>query len=141
MVHAGGFYGMHGAGFGFFNPLGFILFLVVIVLLVRFFVKSGRYGAWQGNGMRGDWNRSAPWVQARETNEVNDEALSVARERLAKGEINPEQFETIKGGLKVDVSNAPLGRHDTALQVARERFAKSEITLEEFEAVKKILAS
>jgi uncharacterized membrane protein len=140
MVHAGGFYGMHGAaGFGFFNPLGIILFLVVIVLLIRFFVKSRRYAAWQG--AKGDWNRSAPWVQAREVSEVTDKALSVARERLAKGDINPEQFKTIKQGLRVDVSNAPLGRHDTALQVARARFARGEITLEEFEAVKKTLAS
>jgi uncharacterized membrane protein len=169
MVHAGGFYGMHGFGFGlgFLNLLGTILFFVFIFMLIKFFVKGARYAGyrnWQGRGdwggrsprdwknsagKNGDWKTKAPWMsekfwaEGRENSrpDVDDEAMNVARERVAQGEITPEQFETIKQGLKVDMSDSPLGRHDKAVHLARLRFAKGEIGLEEFEAVKKTLLS
>jgi uncharacterized membrane protein len=165
MVHAGGFYAMHGLGFGlgFLNLIGTILFFAFIFMVIKFFIKGGRYAAYrnwsghEGHGRsewsrgdwgRGGWNRGAPWMQGKEGQgkegfrpEADDEAMSVARERLAQGEINPEQFETIKGGLKVDMSDAPMGRHDKAVHLARLRFAKGEITVEEFAAVKKTLLS
>jgi uncharacterized membrane protein len=173
MVHAGGFYAMHGLGFGlgFLNLIGTILFFAFIFMVIKFFIKGGRYAAYRnwsgheshgrgdwnrGDGGRGGWNRGAPWMRGNEgqgkgdfrpwhgntpSAGADDEAMSVARERLAQGEINPEQFETIKGGLKVDMSDAPMGRHDKAVHLARLRFAKGEISLEEFNAVKKTLLS
>jgi uncharacterized membrane protein len=167
MVLAGGFNGMHGLGFGlgFLNFIGTILFFVFVFMLIKFFVKGRRYAGhrgWHGRGdwnkndwKRGDWGKGAPWMreefwqQRREGSrpeggdwqEHSDEAMNVARERLAQGEITPEQFETIKQGLKVDMSDSSGGRFDKALHVARLRFAKGEITSEEFEAVKKTLLS
>jgi uncharacterized membrane protein len=113
---------------------------------------DGSTGGWN----RSDWGRGAPWMreefwqQRREgfrpggrdwNSESDDEAMTVARERLAGSEITPEQFETIKGGLKVDMSDSSRGRFDKAVHTARLRFAKGEITSEEFEAVKKTLLS
>lgn len=163
-----GMHGMHGFGFGlgFLNFVGTILFFIFIFMLVKFFVKGARYAGyrnWQGRGdwnrgdwgkrgwsPRGNWKNKAPWMNekfwmddkegAHSHSDSDDEAMNVARERLAQGEITPEQFETVKQGLKVDMSDSPLGRHDRAVHLARLRFAKGEITLEEFEAVKKALA-
>jgi putative membrane protein len=163
MVEAGGFYGMHGMhgfgfGLGFLNFIGTILFFVALFALIRFFIKGARYAGyrnWQGRGdwgrndwKPGGWKNKAPWMSEKfwaddkggSRPDVDDEAMSVARERVAQGEITPEQFETIKQGLKVDMSDSPLGRHDKAVHLARLRFAKGEISLEEFEAVKKVLS-
>jgi uncharacterized membrane protein len=161
MEHAG-FYAMHGFGFGlgFLNFIGTILFFIFIFMVIKFFIRNARYAGhrgWHGRGdggkdnwNRGDWGRKAPWMSEkfwegkegprRGYGEVDDEAMNVARERVAQGEVTPEQFETIKGGLKVDMSDSPLGRHDRAVHLARLRFAKGEISLEEFEAVKKALS-
>jgi uncharacterized membrane protein len=146
---------MHGAGFGlgFLNLIGTVLFFAFIVMAIKFFVKGGRYAGYRNHN--GPWHRGAPWMHGSEglgkdgatkdgfrrwQGEVSeDEAMSVARERLASGQINPEQFEAVKQGLKVDMSDSPLGRHDKAVHLARLRFAKGEITAEEFEAVKKTL--
>ncbi len=159
MVHAGGFYGMHGLGFGlgFLNLIGTILFFVFIFMLIKFFIKGRHYAGhrdWHGRGEwgRSDWGRRGPpwmsekfWAEGKEGQRphatTDDEAMNVVRERVAQGEITPEQFETIKAGLKVDMSDAPLGRHDKAVHLARLRFAKGEITPQEFEAVKKTLLS
>jgi uncharacterized membrane protein len=166
MVHAGGFYGMHGFGFGlgFLNLIGTILFFIFIFMLIKFFVRGARYAGhrnWHGRGdwnkrdwsrrdwNRGDWKGKAPWMSEKfwmddkegsRSYDTDDEAMNTARERLAQGEITPEQFETVKQGLKVDMSDSPLGRHDKAVHLARLRFAKGEISLEEFDAVKKALA-
>lgn len=159
MVEAGGFYGMHGMhgfgfGLGFLNFIGTILFFILIFMLIKFLIRGSRYAGyrnWQGRGDWGksDWGRRGPpwmsekfWMDKKENArpDVDDEAMSVARERLAQGEITPEQFEIIKNGLKVDMSDSPLGRHDRAVHLARLRFAKGEITLEELEAVKKALS-
>jgi uncharacterized membrane protein len=159
MALAGGFYG-HGLGFGlgFLNFIGTILFFIFIFMLIKFFVKGRHYAGhrnWHGRGEwnRGDWGRRGPpwmnekfWSQDKEGlrpgySDADDEAMSVARERLAQGTITPEQFETIRGGLKVDMSDSSGGRFDKAVHLARLRFAKGEITAEEFEAVKKTLLS
>ncbi len=166
MVLAGGFHGMHGFGFGlgFLNLIGTVLFFAFIFMLIKFFVRGARYAGyrnWQGRGdwskrdwkrdnWKGDdWKNKAPWLSEKFWSEgkeglhpnTEDEAMNVARERVAQGEITPEQFETIKQGLKVDMSDVPLGRHDRAVHLARLRFAKGEITSEEFEAVKRTLLS
>ena len=67
--------------------------------------------------------------------------MRVARERLANSELSPEEFVTLKEGLRM---SAPHGeatpyRRDSALTTARMRFAQGEISREEFEAVKKAL--
>jgi uncharacterized membrane protein len=168
MVEAGGFYGMHGMhgfgfGLGFLNFIGTILFFIALFALIRFLIKGARYAGyrnWQGRGdwnrnewksggwkNPGDWKNKAPWMSEKFWSDdkggshpdLDDEAMRVARERVAQGEITPEQFETVKQGLKVDMSDSPLGRHDKAVHLARLRFAKGEISLEEFEAVKKAL--
>lgn len=160
-----------GFGLGFLNFIGTILFFFFIFMVIKFFIRGSRYaghrgwhgrGDWsksdwkRGDGNTGGWNRGAPWMReefwqqrkegfrpgGRDWNsDSDDEAMSVARERLAQGEINPEQFETIKGGLKVDMSDSSGGRFDKAVHLARLRFAKGEITSDEFEAVKKTLLS
>jgi uncharacterized membrane protein len=161
MALAGGFYG-HGLGFGlgFLNFIGTILFFIFIFMLIKFFIRGSRYAGhrpWHGRGdwSKDDWGRRGPpwmreefWQGRKEGSrpwswysEAGDEAMSVARERLAQGEITPEQFEAVKGGLKVDMADSSSGRFDKALHLARLRFAKGEITLEEFEAVKKTLLS
>ena len=63
--------------------------------------------------------------------------MRIARDRLASGEVTPEQYEAIKRGLSS--TEAPYGRPDGALAKARARFARGEISLEEFEAVKRAL--
>ena len=159
-----------GFGLGFLNFIGTILFFVFIFMLIKFFIKGRHYvghRGWHGRGDwnksdwkrgdwgRGSWNRGAPWMredfwqgrkegspsEGRDWQEHDDEAMNVARERLAGSEITPEQFETIKQGLKVDMSDSSGGRFDKAVHLARLRFAKGEITSEEFEAVKKTLLS
>lgn len=76
-------YGMDG-----FGGLGMLIFwgLVIfgIVLLVRWFSDESRRGTspFAGRDAGG-----------------RDRALEIARERLAKGEITPEEFESIKRGL------------------------------------------
>jgi uncharacterized membrane protein len=158
-----------GFGLGFLNFIGTILFFVFIFMLIKFFVRGARYAGYrgwnrgdssrQGWNRGGDWGKNAPWMreefwQSRKGgprswhgdwhgeshNDVDDEAMTIARERLAKSEVTPEQFETIKQGLKVDMSDTS-GRFDKAVHLARVRFAKGEITSEEFEAVKKTLLS
>ncbi|MGL4610198.1 MAG: hypothetical protein ACRCYY_11025 [Trueperaceae bacterium] len=148
MVLAGGFHGMHAFGFGlgFLNFIGTILFFIFLFMLIKFFARGIRYAGyrnWQGRGdckrSKSDWGKHAPWMreefwQSREggSDESEDEAMSVARERLAQSEITPKQFETLKGGLEVDMSDT-LGRFDKAVHIARLRFAKGEISSEEFD--------
>jgi uncharacterized membrane protein len=164
MVLAGGFHGMHGVGFGlgFLNFIGTILFFVFIFMLIKFFIRGSRYAPYRGwnrgdwskhDWRKSDWGKNAPWMREEfwqhrnrpwhgdSESDTDDEAMGVARERLAKSEITPEQFETIRQGLKVDRSDSSGGRFDKAVHLARLRFAKGEITSEEFEAVKKTLLS
>jgi putative membrane protein len=118
---------------GFLNLLGMILFFVFLVWGFKMFFRGLRYsnGAGWMSGSCGPRYR----VQ-------HDEAVETARQRLAQGDIDAEEFEAIKSGLKTESTWvqgwAPWGR-DRAIEVARMRFAKGEITFEEFEAVKKTL--
>jgi uncharacterized membrane protein len=142
---------MMGFGFGFLNFIGTILFFVFLFALLRMFLRGARYsgmgrgwgGPWMGGrhgwggrgwgGMIGGWNG-------------RDDALETARERLAKSEITPEQFEAIKKGLETrrqrDEEQGLRGwmsSKDDALETARMRFARGEISAEEFEMIKKAL--
>ena len=78
----------NGYGMGWFGGIGMVIFwgLVIfgIVMLLRWFSnQSGRSTSPPGGNMGG-----------------RDQALEIARERLAKGEIKPEEFESIKRGLE-----------------------------------------
>ena len=156
---------MHGMGFGlgFLNLIGTLLFFGFIFMAIKFLVKGRHHANGRGDWGRGPWGPShwkqgPPWMQGERQGKGNqskegfhpwsddskpgrDEALNVARERLAQSEISPEQFETIKQGLKVDMSDSSAERFDKAVHLARLRFAKGEISAEEFEAVKRTLLS
>ncbi|MEM6430113.1 MAG: SHOCT domain-containing protein, partial [Deinococcota bacterium] len=83
----------------------------------------------------------------------NDEALNTARERFAKGEINADEFASLKEELAGNQAeqastSRPSGMgfgpfsgwgRERALDIARMRLAKGEITAEEFATVKKTL--
>ncbi len=157
-------HGMQGAGmgfgFGFLNLVGNLLFLFLIFWLIKNLVFSWRNGDFGGGswgpGLGGSGGPGGPgsnrkqrkeaW-KARQQESANaapqaDDALAVARQRVAEGEIQPEEFEVIKQGLSNDHVNQDgwsARAHDSALDTARMRFAKGEISLEEFEAVKKTL--
>jgi putative membrane protein len=157
-------HGLHmGFGLGFLNLLGTVLFFMFFLMALKFFFRlrhSGNESDWVGP----DWRRKAyqryrSWAQDSEGldrnghkrhrvpdeqvwSHINDEAMQVARERLANGELSPEAFETIKQGLLgSETSEAARDyRLDSALSICRLRFAKGELSLEEFEAVKKALS-
>ena len=126
----------HGFGFGlgFLNFLGSLLFILLIIWGIKMLVRGRWPGPWgEGRGRNG-WRWDGPHAYGAER---PDEAMTTARERLAKGEFSAEDFETIKKGL--GSSSDAETRHDSAVRLARLRFAKGELTLDEFEAVKKAL--
>lgn len=123
-----------GLGLGFLNFLGSILFFVFLF----FIIKSVIYYFASKNGGK-------VWSCSSRHKSKEDEAIMVARERFAKGEITTEEFSVLKSGLGVENTENSSSPHwgfssrDKALSIARLRFAKGEITLEEFETVKKAL--
>jgi putative membrane protein len=157
-------YGWHGAGFGFgfLNFIGTILFFILMFALLRGLFRGWGYA----NGMRGPWGhrhsgwgRGGPW-RAWMNGFGRDEAMETARERLARSEITPEQFDAIKKGLETRQNTEWDERHDSrgewgradwsrgwrgmmgrdeALEIARMRFARGEISAEEFEMIKRSL--
>jgi putative membrane protein len=139
MMH--GFYGP-GFGLGFLNLLGTILFVVLLVAALRA-LMGGRGGPWGPRGRRA-------WAAAGFG--APDPALDAARERLARSEISPEQFEDIRAALRAGRAEpqphehmgppwAAMGRwgRDGALETARLRLARGEVTPEEFEAIRRAL--
>ncbi|NJK43677.1 MAG: hypothetical protein HC933_04830 [Pleurocapsa sp. SU_196_0] len=148
---------------GFFKVLGWLLFLALIFGAIRFF-KRARYAGtngWGGRGWGGGWNPGRMMGGF-----GRDEAMETARERLARSELTPEQFEDIKRGLQSNTNaqhdsghhNAPRGGdwhdwkrewkdarrgwgRDNALETARMRLAKGEISSEEFEMIRRTLES
>ena len=83
----------NGYGMGGFGGLSMLIFGVLailgIVLLIRWLSDDSR-------------RNSSPILEremAKPTRQ-RDEALEIARARLAKGEIMPEEFESIKRGLE-----------------------------------------
>lgn len=140
-----GMAGGMGFGLGFLNLLGTILFFIVLATLIRGFIHGRRYrmGGWGGWSSRGHQQRATG----------NDEALNTARERFAKGEINADEFASLKEELAGNQAeqastSRPSGMgfgpfsgwgRERALDIARMRLAKGEITAEEFATVKKTL--
>src|SRR5690606_26035869 len=135
----------HGAGFGvglgFLNLIGTVLFVLVVIWVIKAAVR----GTWRGGrGPGGEADRRPGWwggpgpLWANQGETAGDEAVRIARERLAAGEITAAEYEAIKRGLGGG-DQAGYGRHDPALRIARTRFARGEIGLEEFEAVRRAL--
>jgi Short C-terminal domain len=167
MWHNGFGYGMDPGFFfiaGFFKVIGWLIFLALIFGAIRFF-RRARFAGTNGWGGRHGWGRGG-WNPAAMMGgwggNGRDEALETARERLARSELTPEQFEEMKRALKTDAAqrNEPSGRDDwrdmrrewrdlrrgfsggnkdNALETARMRFAKGEISAEEFEMIRRAL--
>ncbi|MBF6595527.1 MAG: SHOCT domain-containing protein [Thermaceae bacterium] len=143
MAHFGMGYGMGFnpflAFFGFiFNLLFFVLFIAGIFWLLRMF----RRGGWGRHGWRGMRYAGGPWGGRGNWLRGSDDAVDLARERFAKGEISKEQYDTLKAGLEAEQAKEedwrpPFMRRDDALELARMRFAKGEITQEQYDEIKK----
>lgn len=89
----------HMAGGGFFG-LGGLVFVfiaaVVVTGLIIWLVTSRKHAAMAGHA--GHYAAFATPPAA--TGATEDEAMRIARERLAKGEIDAEQYATIVNALK-----------------------------------------
>jgi uncharacterized membrane protein len=150
-------HGMYGGGFGFgfmfLNLLGNLLFLALLIGAIMFFVRGARFAGGRGPGNWGGWSRSmrgGPWMNNFGMRGwAQDGALEIARTRLAKSEITPEQYEELRKGLEAREQarvreaerNGPgfSWRRDGALETARMRFATGEITHEQFEVIRSTL--
>ncbi len=91
----GGWQQHHGGGFGFLLFLllgGFVLFQVA---------RRRMFWAWQGhaNSNSSESRRDGFFDAVRRSGSNQDQALAIARNRLANGEISPEEFEIIRKGL------------------------------------------
>lgn len=128
-------YGGHAMfGLGFLNLIGTLLFFGFLVFAFKMFFRGMRYS--KANGAPGPWNWGPSHAHRHHDHE--DEAMKLAKERLAQSDISPEDFETLKSGLKASAPQ-PGYRQDSALATARMRFAQGELSQEEFDAVKKAL--
>jgi uncharacterized membrane protein len=142
-----GMYGMYGHGFGFglFHLLGNLLFLALLVGAVMFFLRGTRFAAGRGPGNWNGWARpmrGGPWMN---NLAGRDPALEIARTRLAKSEITPEEYAELRKGLETRAREAERNepgfswRRDDALETARMRFATGEIKHEQFEMIRRAL--
>lgn len=145
MVVAGGHMAHMGFGFGVLNFFGTILFFVFAIMAIKLMFKGMRYSGFGPEGST-DWRQKAKeryraWAQDDKAQATHgqDEAMQIARDRLANSELSPEEFEAIKEALKARQSNG-YQKHDDALHTVRMRFAKGELSKEEFDAVIKALS-
>jgi uncharacterized membrane protein len=136
--------------FGFFHFIWSLFWLFAFIWVIRFFARGMKHGRGWGDGRH--WGKRM-WSEFGGMNPHvgNDEAMATARERLAKSEITPEQFETIKKSLETKKPGSESESHDwknkwsnwsnndAALNVARMRLAKGEISSEEYEMIRRAL--
>ncbi len=91
-------HGMYGGGFGFgfmfLHLLGNLFFLALLIGAIMFFVRGARFAGGRGPGNWGGWSRSMRGTAWMNNFAARDGALEVARTRLAKSEITPEQFKS-----------------------------------------------
>ena len=135
----------YGFGFGLFHLLGNLLFLALLIGAVMFFLRGARF-AGRGPGNWGGWSRPMRGNSWMNNFAARDGALEIARTRLAKSEITPEQYEELRKGLETRAREAEQHhepgfswRRDDALETARMRFATGEITHEQFEVIRSTL--
>ncbi len=133
-----------GFGLGFLNFIGTILFILVVVWVLRFLFRGGfgyrgpRCGGWH----RGDYGYRG---RHRRRGWFGDDALDEARARLARGEIDAQEFERLRGALGGEEASDEtpferwLGARGDAMEVLRRRLAKGEIGVEEFERLRAAL--
>ncbi|MEJ2665762.1 MAG: SHOCT domain-containing protein [Deinococcales bacterium] len=132
-----------GFGLGFLNFIGTILFILVLVWVLRFLFRGG-FG-WRGP--RGGWYRGDYGYRGRHHRRgwFRDDALDEARSRLARGEIDAQEFERLRSSLGGDEGGDEtpferwLGARGDALEVLRRRLARGEIDVEEFERLRAAL--
>ncbi len=159
-------YVAHGPGL--WGLFGFFVFLAIIVLVARALMRQHWMGT-SGSGPLGSgtwgpegWTRRG-WIFAGEKfghhlgrnlggNFARDEAFEIARVRLARSEVQPEEFEELKRSLQPRFQQAQSVRcaefsprtrfgRDEALEIARTRLAKGEINAETFEMICRTLES
>ena len=102
-MHGYGLYGMHAAGypgaFGFggmvFGLLGFLLLVIGIAVLVSMTRRHGAYAHMAGHGCA--TQLAAP---VGSMGPGPDTAEAIARERLARGEIDADEFTRIVAALR-----------------------------------------
>jgi len=127
-------------GLAFLNLLGTILFFGFILMAVKSIFSKMNYA---NTGNCSSWEKHEYKTQAHSQKpQAQDEAMQVARERLANSELEPKAFEAIKESLRkseADV-NDTYRRNDSALNTARMRLAKGELSAKEFEAVRQALS-
>ena len=75
-------YGYHNAGMGWFGVFCLVIFVVIVAFLAIGGMRMARRGYWMHGEHYG-----------------NSNALDIAKERYAKGEINHDEFEKIKKNL------------------------------------------
>ena len=137
--------------FGFFHFIWSLFWLFALIWVIRFFARGMKHGRGWGGGRQ--WGKRM-WSEFGGMNglSANDEAMATVRERLAKSEITPEQFETIKKSLETKKPSSESesndwkekrwgnwSNNDAALNVARMRLAKGEISSEEYEMIRRAL--
>lgn len=153
-------------GLMFLNFVGMILFFILIVMAVKFVVRGARGRGNHGNGgfcgaqTRKHGHHGKPsahgWGhQGEGRHDRRDEALDLARERLARGEINAGEYQQLRTDLAAGNAtggggkphgghhghHGGRGRRDRALGVARLRFASGEISVDDFQSIRAALES
>ncbi len=135
-----------GFGLGFLNFIGTILFFILVVWVIRLVLRGG-FGY---RGGRCGWRRSyrrhyrrhrGPWS-------AND-AVEEARARLARGEIDTQEYERVRDALEGEEpgeeyhGEAPfehwLGGRPDAMETLRLRLARGEIDVDEYERLRSAL--
>lgn len=134
--------------FGFFHFIWSLFWLFAFIWVIRFFARGMKHGRGWGGGRH--WGKRM-WSEFGQGIAGQDDAMATARERLAKSEITPEQFEIIKKSLETRKASTENNDHDlkerwgnwsnndAALNVARMRLAKGEISSEEYEMIRRAL--
>jgi uncharacterized membrane protein len=135
---------------GLFKFLWFVFLIGALFWALRFFRRMRYAGA-------GGWGGSRGWGRHPMMGMFNgrDDALETARQRLARSEITPEQFEDLKRNLQSEQARAEDAwrnrergewrgfarswNRDDALETARMRLARGEISAEEFQMIRRAL--
>jgi len=134
----------YGFGLGFLNLIGTVLFFILVVWVIRFVLRGGfgyrgeRCGGWRGyrRGRRYRRHRYAGF---------GDDPLEEARSRLARGEIDAQEYERLRAALEGEASDreAPferwLGGGPDAVETLRLRLARGEIGVDEYERLRAAL--
>ena len=91
----GGWEHHHGGGFGF------LLFLLLGGFVLFQLARRRMFWAWQtrADGNSSESRRAEFFDAVGRNGSKQDQALGIARNRLANGEISPEEFEIIRKGL------------------------------------------